>query len=256
MWTGPSGISRQHSLLRACVTIPAYRDTDPGPSAAASSCVPSRSTSAPCAGGSGGARPSAGPCGRAGRGGRTGRPTSRRAPCSFSRLLRPQAGQQQIVVQGEILAERAGVALAAAAADQLAVDAAGVVHLGADHVQAAQFGHAVAELDVGAAAGHVRRDGHLAGQAGAGDDVGLGGDVVGVEHLVLDARARSSSLREMFRLVDRAGADQHAAGRRRAVWQISSTTAAHLASAVPKTRSGSRWRMAGRLVGIGSTWQR
>ena len=44
-----------------------------------------------------------------------------------------------------------------------------------------------AEDDVGAAAGHVRGDGHGALAAGLGDDLGLALVVLGVEHLVLDA---------------------------------------------------------------------
>jgi hypothetical protein len=42
----------------------------------------------------------------------------------------------------------------------------------------------------------------------AGHDLGLGRDLVGVEHLVLDAGLRQQ-LREDHRLVDRPRADQH-----------------------------------------------
>ena len=178
-----------------------------------------------------------------------GRPTSRPAPCT-SATSPAQAGQHQIVVQGEVLAEGAGIALAAAAADQLPVDAAGVVHFGADDVQAAQLGHALAELDVRAAAGHVGRDGDLARQAGARRRSRPRRRCGWRSRSVLDARL-VQQLGKVLRFVDRAGADQQRAGRRRAFGEISSTTAAHLASAVPNTRSGSRWRIAGRLVGIG-----
>ena len=54
---------------------------------------------------------------------RAGRP-SRPRPSSLSRLLRSQPGQEQVVVQGQVLAVRARVALAAATAAKLAVDAA------------------------------------------------------------------------------------------------------------------------------------
>ena len=50
-------------ICAANVMRPAYPDTDPAPSAAASSCVLFRGTSAPCGRGSGGARLCAGPCG-------------------------------------------------------------------------------------------------------------------------------------------------------------------------------------------------
>ena len=43
----------------------------------------------------------------------------------------------------------------------------------ADDVQAADVGHAGAELNVGAAAGHVGGDGDGAALAGAGDDFGF-----------------------------------------------------------------------------------
>ena len=69
------------------------------------------------------------------------------------------------------------------------VDAARLVPLGADHVQAAELEHAVAELDVGTAAGHVGRDRDGAGLARVLDDLGLALVVLGVQDLVLDALA-------------------------------------------------------------------
>ena len=58
----------------------------------------------------------------------------------------------------------------------------------------APLGHAhvevAAELDVGAAAGHVGGDGHRAGHAGVGDDVGLLLVIAGVEHAVRQAGDR------------------------------------------------------------------
>ena len=49
--------------------------------------------------------------------------------------------------------------------------------------------HAFAELDVGSAAGHVRRDRHRARLSRAGDDLGLALVVLGVQHVVDDPRA-------------------------------------------------------------------
>ena len=65
----------------------------------------------------------------------------------------------EVVLGREVEAALAGVALAAGAAAELVVDAPALVTLGAQHVQPAEIGHAVAELDVDAAAGHVGGDG-------------------------------------------------------------------------------------------------
>ena len=73
-----------------------------------------------------------------------------------------EAGEHDVVIERQELADGAGIALAAAAAGELSVDAGGVVQFGADHVQAAQFDHVRGELDVGAAARHVGRHGHFA----------------------------------------------------------------------------------------------
>ena len=111
----------------------------------------------------------------------------------------------EVVLERDVEAGGAGVTLAGAAAAQLAVDAPRVVALGADDVEAAGLllqklpqrlrlalrlvvepdlrvdeilvhpvgEDAGAELDVGAAAGHVGGDGDGAGLAGEGDDLGL-----------------------------------------------------------------------------------
>ena len=75
-------------------------------------------------------------------------------------LVDPVAGEQahEVVLGGEVEARLARVALAAGAAAKLVVDPARLVALGAEHVEAAELADAVAELDVDAAAGHVRRD--------------------------------------------------------------------------------------------------
>ena len=73
----------------------------------------------------------------------------------------------EVVLEGDEKLRAPGVALARAPAAELAVDAAGLVALGADDEQAAGFGDAGGELDVGAAAGHVRGDGNGTEVAGA-----------------------------------------------------------------------------------------
>ena len=90
-----------------------------------------------------------------------------------------------VVERDEELGE-ARVALAGATAGELAVDPARFVPLGADDVQAAELGDALAELDVGSAAGHVGGDRHPALLAGLRDDLGLDLVVLGVQDLVLD----------------------------------------------------------------------
>ena len=114
----------------------------------------------------------------------------------------------QIVLQRQEEFRAAGIALPARTAAQLVVDAAALVPLGADDVEAAGVDRLLleigdlgadlrllalallrrggridllanahldvaAELDVGAAAGHVGGDGDRAGHAGLGDDEGL-----------------------------------------------------------------------------------
>ena len=56
----------------------------------------------------------------------------------------PVAGEQadEVVLAGEVEARLAGVALAAGAAAELVVDAARLVALGAEDVQAAELAHA------------------------------------------------------------------------------------------------------------------
>ena len=132
----------------------------------------------------------------------------------------------QVVLEDEVELGAARVALAAGAAAQLVVDAPALVALGGEHVEAAgastlalasaisastrarsaagssvlalllgglQLLHhphldVAAELDVGAAAGHVGGDGHRAGHAGVGDDLRLLLVVAGVQHVVRDLR--------------------------------------------------------------------
>ena len=74
------------------------------------------------------------------------------------------------------------------------------------------------QFDVGAAAGHVRGDGHVADQfatgvlvllPGDGDDLGLALVVFGVEHLMLDAVLALEHVGKHLALFHAGGADQH-----------------------------------------------
>jgi hypothetical protein len=86
-----------------------------------------------------------------------------------------------------------------------------------------------AELDVGAAAGHVGGDGDRAGHAGLGYDVGFLLVIAGVEHVEV-AMPFPQESGENFRFLDRGGADQNRLLRSRAslmsstmAWYFSST---------------------------------
>ncbi len=116
----------------------------------------------------------------------------------------------QLIVERDVEARRARIALTAGTAAQLVVDASRLVALGADDVQAADRGHAFAELDVDAAAGHVGRDRHRAPEAGVLDDLRFLLVILRVEHVALDA-APAQEHREAFGFLDRARADQHRA---------------------------------------------
>ena len=109
----------------------------------------------------------------------------------------PVAGEQadELVLAGQVEPGLAGVALAARAAAQLVVDAPRLVALGAEHVEAAELGHALGELDVDAAARHVRRDRDRARLARVHDDLRLLLVLLRVEDVVRDARAASGAAR-------------------------------------------------------------
>ena len=91
----------------------------------------------------------------------------------------------QVVLEGDEEAAGPGVALAARPSPKLVVDAPRFMALGADDVQPAGLANAVAEDDVGAAAGHVRRDHHRAALAGVLDDLGLALVELCVQHRML-----------------------------------------------------------------------
>ena len=169
-------------------------------------------------------------------------------------LVDAVAGEQahDVVLGGQVEARLARVALAAGAAAQLVVDAPRLVALGAEHVQAARLGHALAELDVDTATGHVGRDRDRALLPGVDDDLGLALVLLGVEHVVRDA-LRDELVGEHLGDLDRDGADQHRLARSRAARRCPSATAANFSSFVLKTKSFWSLRTIGTLVGIDTT---
>ena len=90
---------------------------------------------------------------------------------------------------------------------------------------------------------------------GVGDDFGFDGDLVGVEHLMLDAGLGQQS-RQNFRFVDRRGcrSDRPAGGMDLDDFVARSPSLLGVRRA--EDLLGNRWRMAGRLVGIGTTRSR
>ena len=131
-------------------------------------------------------------------------------------LVDPVAGEEadEVVLRGEIEAGLARVALAAGTATQLVVDPARLVPLGAEHVEAAELADAVAELDVDAAAGHVRRDRDGAGLARVHDDLGLALVLLRVQDVVRDALALEQP-REVLGDLDGDRADEDGLARPR-----------------------------------------
>src|SRR5262249_7831412 len=126
-------------------------------------------------------------------------------------VVEPVAREQpdEVVLAGEVEAGLAGIALAARAAAELVVDAARLVALGAEHVQPAELADGVVDLDVDAAAGHVRRDRDRADPARVHDDLGLAGVLLRVEDVVLDALALQELAEELGGLDgDRADEDR------------------------------------------------
>jgi hypothetical protein len=93
------------------------------------------------------------------------------------------------------------------------------VAFGAEDVEAAELEDAVAELDVDAAAGHVRRDGDRAALACVLDDLGLARMLLRVEDVVLDPPPRQQ-LREVLRRLDRDRADEHGLACLRALLDV------------------------------------
>ena len=75
-------------------------------------------------------------------------------------VVDPVAGEEadEVVLAREVEARLAGISLPSRAAAELVVDAARLVPLRPEDVEATHVDDAVAELDVDAAPGHVRRD--------------------------------------------------------------------------------------------------
>src|SRR5918994_1719837 len=125
-------------------------------------------------------------------------------------VVDPITGEQadDLILAGEVIAGLAVVALAARAAAQLVVDAARLVALSAEDVEAAEIADAFAELDVDATAGHVRRDRDGADLAGVLDDLGLALVLLRIQDVVRDAAALEP-LRQMFGGLDVDRADEN-----------------------------------------------
>ncbi len=114
----------------------------------------------------------------------------------------------QVVLERDVEAGGAGVALTSRATSKLVVDSAALMAFGADYVEAAKVGHAVAQLDVGAASGHVGGYGDCAPLAGSRDDLRLFFVVFRVQDVVRDALL-AEHFSEKLRFFDRDGAHQH-----------------------------------------------
>src|SRR5918995_462700 len=124
-------------------------------------------------------------------------------------VLDPVAREQahELVLAGEGEARLAGVALAARAAAKLVVDAARLVALGAEHVEAAGLTPPLAELDVDAAARHVGCDRHRTELARVLDDLRLALVLLRVQDVVRDPLALEQ-LREVLGRLDGDRAEQ------------------------------------------------
>src|SRR6266508_3027127 len=111
----------------------------------------------------------------------------------------PVAGEEadEVVLTREVEPRLAGIALAPRAAPELVVDAPRFVALGAEHVEAAEVDDALVELDVDAAAGHVRRDRDRSPLACVLDDLRLALVLLRVQDVVRDPLSREE-LREVL----------------------------------------------------------
>ncbi len=169
-------------------------------------------------------------------------------------VVDPVAGEEphEVVLAGEVEAGLARVALAARAAAELVVDPARLVPLGAEDVEPAELAHRVVDLDVDAAAGHVRRDRDRADLPGVLDDLRLARVLLRVQHLVRDALA-------LQQLAERSSEVSTAIVPTSTGWPcwwrslMSATTALNFASTVLKIRSFLSRRVTSTLVGIGTT---
>jgi hypothetical protein len=128
---------------------------------------------------------------------------------------------QQIILEGEEKPRATRIALTAATTAKLVIDPPGFsrADLNRRTCKTAHTGPHLRPIDVGAATGHVGRDGHVAQRgfscrggggavAGLGDDLGFAGVVLGVEHFVFDAVGGVEQLGEFLGSFDAGGADQ------------------------------------------------
>src|SRR5690606_37811059 len=102
----------------------------------------------------------------------------------------------------------ARISLPGSAAEELAIDAPAAVRLGCDDVEPAILRDAAPEMDVGAAAGHVRRDGNSARLPRLGDDLRLLAVLPRVEDAVREVARREAAIHFLAR-PDAARADQN-----------------------------------------------
>ncbi len=93
----------------------------------------------------------------------------------------------QIVLQRNIESRFAGIALTAGTAAQLVVNSSGLVPFCADDLQAARFLCRLVQLDVRAAACHVRCNGHRAVLTGLGNNLCLQLVILRIEDVVRNA---------------------------------------------------------------------
>ncbi len=122
-----------------------------------------------------------------------------------------EVGGDEVVLIGDEETGAAGIALAAGAAPQLVIDAAGFVAADAEDGEAAAFGGAGAEDDIDTATGHIGGKRDAADFAGAGDEGGFFGFVFSVEEVVGEMLKQG---RELLRFFDGAGGDEEGlAGR-------------------------------------------
>ena len=116
----------------------------------------------------------------------------------------------QVVFEGDEKVRGARIALTRAAAAQLAVNAAGLMPLGGQHMQATEVGDAGPELNVRATPCHVRGNGDGAALPGTRDNLGLLLVELGVQHRVDEAGAFQEA-GEMLAGFHGHGADQNRA---------------------------------------------
>ena len=104
-----------------------------------------------------------------------------------------QTAAQQVIIQGQILAERAGISLPSTAADQLSVNSRRIMQLAANHMQASERVGLGGQFNICSSAGHIGGNSHFARLPCGGNNFRFPIQMPRVEHLVIDA-----SIREHF----------------------------------------------------------